>query len=95
MQSEGSGQVLEAMHIINDISASVNESSTTVLQGSKEISIEMEKLVEITTTITESINEISKGSGKVEESLKEIDQTNNHNQSIVEGLMDDISVFKI
>ena len=94
-QSEGSGQVLEAMHIINDISASVNESSTIVLQGSKEISIEMEKLVEVTTTITESMNEISKGAGKVEESLKEIVQTNNHNQSIVEGLMDDVSVFKI
>ena len=94
-QSEGSGQVLEAMHIINDISASVNESSTTVLQGSKEISIEMEKLVEVTTTITESMNEISKGAGKVEESLKEIVQTNNHNQSIVEGLMDDVSAFKI
>ena len=94
-QSEGSGQVLEAMHIINDISASVNESSTTVLQGSKEISIEMEKLVEVTTTITESINEISRAAGKVEESLKEIVQTNNHNQSIVEGLMDDVSAFKI
>ena len=51
--------------------------------------------MEVTTTITESINEISKGSGKVEESLKEIVQTNNHNQSIVEGLMDDVSVFKI
>ena len=92
-QTAGSGQVLEAMRSIHGITFSVNDSSSSVLQGSKEIDMEMHKLVEITSQITDSMNKMSSGAAQVTEALEVTNQELVRNQNILTNLDKTMSQF--
>ena len=92
-QTAGSGQVLEAMRSIHGITFSVNDSSSSVLQGSKEIDMEMHKLVEITSQITDSMNKMSSGAAQVTEALEVTNQELVRNQRILTNLDKTMSQF--
>ena len=92
-QTAGSGQVLEAMRSIHGITFSVNDSSSSVLQGSKEIDMEMHKLVEITNQITDSMNKMSSGAAQVTEALEVTNQELVRNQNILTNLNKTMSQF--
>lgn len=94
-QSAGSGQVLDAVEAINDTINTVNDSSSSISQGSKEIGVEMQKLVETTTLISEKMQEINSIAADVTESLQHVDDSNDHTRQLWDTLVREISSFKI
>ncbi len=59
-QSAGSGQVLTAIHQLNDITSDIRNGSAEMLEGGKNIATEMELLSEGIRNITSSMNEVLK-----------------------------------
>lgn len=94
-QTEGSGQVMDAMRMIHEITYSVNDSSTAVLQSSKEIGAEMRRLVEVTTSITSSMNDMADNADEVTRVLGAIDDSVVKNMMIMNELVEEIAVFKV
>ena len=69
-QSSGSGQVLTAIHQINDITEDVRNGSAEMFQGSKNIASEMEILSEGIRNITESMNSVLEYTEKITTGIK-------------------------
>src|SRR5574344_2594964 len=76
-QDEGGQQILEAIKQINTITSDVKSGSNEMLQGSKEVAMEMDKLTKMTEAVHDSMNEmstktltISAASAKAEENLQ-------------------------
>ena len=92
-QTSGSGQVLDAMRMIHSITFNVSDSSSSVLQGSKEIDIEMRKLVEVTSQITDSMNKMSSSASDVTSSLEVTNTELARNQSVLKSLANIMSQF--
>ena len=70
-------------------------SSSSISQGSKEISVEMQKLVETTTLISDKMNELNSIAGNVTESLQLVDDSHNHTRMLWDNLVREISSFKV
>ena len=94
-QTSGSGQVLEAMRSIHGITFNVSDSSTAVLQGSKEIEREMYKLVEITTQITNYVNKMTSGATDVTNTLEVSNVELTRNREVLKQMADTMSQFNI
>lgn len=94
-QTEGSGQVMEAMKMIHEITYEVNDSSTVVLQGSKEIGTEMRRLVDVTTSITDSMNDMAQNANDVTQVLATINDSVSENMMVMNELVEGVSVFKV
>ncbi len=92
-QTAGSGQVLDAMRTIHEITFSVSDSSGAVLQGSKEIDLEMHKLVEITGQITDSMNKMSNSATDVTSALHVTNEELSRNQTVLSELAKIMSQF--
>lgn len=69
-QSAGSGQVLTAIHQINDITEDVRNGSEEMFEGSKNIAREMEILSEGIRNITTSMNEVHEFADTITEGMK-------------------------
>lgn len=94
-QTEGSGQVMDAMKVIHEIAYEVNDSSTAVLQSSKEIGAEMRRLVEVTTSITSSMNDMADNADEVTRVLGTIDDSVLKNMMVMNELVEEVAVFKV
>ena len=94
-QTEGSGQVMDAMKVIHEIAYEVNDSSTAVLQNSKEIGSEMQRLVEVTTSITNSMNDMADNADEVTRVLGTIDDSVVKNMIVMNELVEEVAVFKV
>ncbi len=94
-QTEGSGQVMDAMKVIHEIADEVNDSSTAVLQNSKEIGSEMQRLVEVTTSITNSMNDMADNADEVTRVLGTIDDSVLKNMMVMNELVEEVAVFKV
>lgn len=94
-QSAGSGQVLEAMHTISDITVSVRDSSVEMLSGSKEIVAEMGVLAKVTNKINESMVQIDKGAGRISTALENTDSVSKENATSLENLGLEVKKFKL
>lgn len=94
-QSTGSDQILIAMHAINEVTSSVKNGSSSMMQGTKEISIEMNKLSDITQQITDSMNRVYDSTTNIAQSLRVVDDSTAQNETVLENLSDKVAVFKI
>lgn len=94
-QSAGSDQILIAMHAINEVTSSVKNGSSSMMQGTKEISIEMNKLSDITQQITDSMNRVYDSTTNIAQSLRVVDDSTAQNETVLENLSDKVAVFKI
>ena len=92
-QTSGSGQVLEAMRAIHSITQQVSDSSSSVLQGSKEIDLEMRKLVEITDQITSSVSRMANGASDVNGALDVTNSELARNHSVLKNLANTMAQF--
>lgn len=92
-QTSGSGQVLDAMRSIHNITQQVSDSSNSVLQGSKEIDLEMRKLVEITDQITNSVNRMANGTSDVTNALDVTNLELVRNQDVLKNLANIMAQF--
>ena len=94
-QSAGSEQILIAMHAINEVTSSVKNGSSSMMQGTKEISIEMNKLSDITQQITDTMNRVYDSTTNITQSLRVVDDSTGLNESVLAKLSDKVAVFKI
>ena len=92
-QTSGSDQVLEAMRAIHSITQQVSDSSSSVLQGSKEIDLEMRKLVEITDQITSSVSRMANGASDVNGALDVTNSELARNHSVLKNLANTMAQF--
>lgn len=94
-QQSGSTQTLEAIHQINEITASTRSGSSEMLSGVKEIVKEMQALAQETARIREAIEEIQNG---VENISKLASDTHDGSEKNAEGIMklsEKVSAFKL
>ena len=94
-QSAGSDQILIAMHTINEVTSSVKHGSSTMMQGTKEISIEMNKLSDITQQITDSMNKVYDSTSNIAQSLNVVDDSTAQNEAVLSMLSDKVAIFKV
>lgn len=94
-QTEGSGQVMDAMKVIHEIAYEVNDSSTAVLKGSNEIGVEMRRLVDVTASITGSMNDMAQNASDVTQVLATINDSVSDNMMVMNELVEGVSVFKV
>ena len=94
-QSAGSDQILIAMHAINEVTSSVKNGSSSMMQGTKEISIEMNKLSDITQQITDTMNRVYDSTTNITQSLRVVDDSTSLNEAVLAKLSDKVAIFKI
>ncbi len=68
-QSSGSLQILEAIREINDITEDVKQGAVEMLNGHKEITIETQKLVEISQEVSSNMENINTSSENIKSSI--------------------------
>ena len=94
-QSTGSEQVLLAMQSINEVTAAVKNGSASMMQGSKEISVEMNKLADVTQQITDSMNKVFDSTSNIARSLQVVEDSTSQNEVVLQRLSDKVSIFKV
>ena len=94
-QTEGSSQVLEAMHTINDNTNSVKDGSVQMLEGSREVSIEMDKLSSVTREITNAMNRMSQNTTSMTSVLEVVTAAVNKNSEASAKMSDQVGRFKV
>ncbi|OJF77215.1 MAG: hypothetical protein BKP49_03520 [Treponema sp. CETP13] len=94
-QSAGSGQVLQAMQNISDITVSVRDSSTEMLAGSKEIVSEMDVLADVTNKVNEAVLQIDKGAERINDALNNTKDVSKENAQSVIKLGVEVHKFKV
>ena len=54
-QNQGGEQVLELMHTINSITGNVKNDSDEMMEGSKQVSFEMDRIARMTTSVNTNV----------------------------------------
>jgi len=94
-QNSGNQQVLEAMHAISDSTSEVKNGSAEMLVGGEQILKEMKNLSEITTVIADNMNQINDFSQQISDAITVTTASTNSTQENLQGLMKDLSTFKL
>ena len=94
-QNAGSAQVLQSITAIKTSTEIVKENTGVLLDGGKQIGEEMRNLADVTREITESMNEMAAGSGQITKSVELCHNLSNENQSNLDSLKNNVSMFKI
>ena len=94
-QSEGGEQVLEAIKQIQDITASVQGSSTAMEDATNAANVKMENLMRLTEEITSSMDEMSIGIETINTSINSVNDMTRKNTQSIESLGDVVNTFKV
>jgi len=66
-----------------------------MMEGSKEIAIEMEKLSDVTHQITDSMNKVYDSTSSIAQSLRVVDDSTTQNEAVLANLSQKVSIFKV
>lgn len=96
-QNAGSVQVQNAMNDINDITSEVQQGSSEMLEGTKNVSSEMQELKNITNTINININmnEMLSLLSKITDVMQYVNQITQQNQNNIDVLVKEVNKFKV
>ncbi|HZK19183.1 MAG TPA: methyl-accepting chemotaxis protein [Treponemataceae bacterium] len=94
-QAAGSGQVLEAMQTISDITVSVRDSAVEMLSGSKETVGEMDSLAELTRQINDIMTQINVGAERIKKSMDNTSAASQENTTVLAKLSGEVNRFKL
>jgi len=94
-QENGSREVLTAIKDINSVTSEVQQGSSEMLKGSEGVAHEMEKLDGLTRIITDSMNEMAAGATQISNAVQEVAQITQKNKHSIEGLVEEVSNFKV
>jgi methyl-accepting chemotaxis protein len=94
-QSEGGGQVLEAIKQINDITVNVRSGAGSMEQATENASHEMEQLSRVTLEINASMREMTVGTTHINDALNSINDLAKHNRDSIEHLVAAVGKFKV
>lgn len=94
-QSVGSKEILDSIHQINSITASVKDSAAVMERGSKQILVEMNTLSSVTTQISGAMNEMSSGVNEINNSMQEVSSITQENTESITNVSTEIKKFKV
>ncbi len=94
-QSEGGGQVLQAMKQINDITINVKTGGDNMQRSTDAANTEMDNLSRLTEEITSSMQEMSLGIENINHSINSVNDLTHKNTESIEALGKVVSVFKV
>ncbi|UTC64323.1 methyl-accepting chemotaxis protein [Treponema sp. OMZ 788] len=94
-QENGGREILTAIHDINLITSRVNDGSAEMLEGGKNIAVEMQKLDDLTRVITASMNEMAAGAFQINEATQEVNSISQKNKENISSLVTEVEKFKI
>lgn len=94
-QTAGSTQVLQAISEIKDSSEVVKANSDELQVGGKQIGVEMNLLADVTTEITESMNEMMAGAELVTDSVEDVKAFSDENKTNFEKVGMEVNKFKL
>ena len=83
------------MHTINDNTTSVKDGSVQMLEGSKEVSIEMDKLSSVTREITNAMNRMSQNTTSMTSVLDVVTAAVNKNATASSQMSEQVGMFKV
>ena len=94
-QNAGSAQVLQAISSIQESSEAVKENTNVLLEGGRKIGEEMTTLANVTSEITNAMNEMAAGSSQITKSVELCHNLSDENQSNLSDLKEEVDLFKI
>ncbi|MCR4579483.1 MAG: hypothetical protein K5681_03960 [Treponema sp.] len=94
-QNSGNQQVLQAVRAISDSTSEVKNGSSEMLVGGEQILKEMQNLQEVTTNISESMQQITDFSSKISDAVQITTASTNETQKGLKELMEDLKEFKL
>lgn len=94
-QSEGSSQILDAMKNIDNSTLSVKQGANEMLAGGKKIALEMDKLGASSSTIMDSMAEMSDGTSQITKAISDVTDTSEKNNLAVQSLEEVMKKFKL
>lgn len=94
-QSEGGGQVLEAMREINDITVNVKTGGNQMQAATQSVNKEMSSLIRITNEITASMDEMEQGITDINKSINEVNDLTHQTSESIENLNSVVKTFKV
>ena len=94
-QEHGSKEVLAAIKTINMVTTEVRAGSDEMLKGGQGMSMEMQKLDDLTHVITMSMNEMAAGVIQINNAVQEVNELTQKNKRSIASLADEVGKFKI
>ena len=94
-QGTGSGQILQGLGNVNDITSQVKYSSNEMLEGSQEVIHESNNLEMMTQEITGGMNEMASGAEEINVAINHVKDICNKNRENIELLVQEVSRFKV
>ncbi len=94
-QSEGGGQVLDAMRQINEITVNVKTSGDAMQEASSAVSSVMSELMRLTQEITGSMQEMTLGTANINESINNINDNTKQTRDSIEHVVNEVEKFKV
>ena len=94
-QEHGSKEVLAAIKTINMVTTEVRAGSDEMLKGGEGMSMEMQKLDDLTHVITMSMNEMAAGVIQINNAVQEVNELTQKNKRSIASLADEVGKFKL
>ena len=94
-QEHGSKEVLAAIKTINMVTTEVRAGSDEMLKGGQGMSMEMQKLDDLTHVITMSMNEMAAGVIQINNAVQEVNELTQKNKRSIASLADEVGKFKL
>jgi len=94
-QGNGSRQILDAISKLNELTQMVKRGSLEMLEGSKEVITESRNLEGVTAEITNGVNEMSSGAGKINFAVNQVEEISRTNKDCIDTLFTEVSRFRV
>jgi len=93
-QSEGGGQVLEAMKQISDVTLDVKTGGSSMRSAADSVNHEMSELLRLSEEITSGMNEMAQGITQINDSINSVNDLAKNNQASIDTLASAVGKFK-
>ncbi len=90
-----SNELLSLIENVTSVGTEVKAGSFEMLSGGKQVAEEMRKLETLTKDITESMNEMYRGSDQINHAIHEVNELTQQNKESIKSLSEEVSKFKI
>ncbi len=94
-QENASRQVLQAIKNIQSVTFEVKNGSLEMLKGSEGVACEMQKLDELTSAISDSMEEVSSGAMQISQAVKDVAKIGEQNKDAINALVEEVRLFKV
>ena len=94
-QNKGGEQVLELMRAINEITVNVKNDSDEMMEGSKQVSFEMDRIARMTTSVNTNVKNMTDKTDAIESYSKKAHECVEKNVESIAKLRDAMNKFKV